>query len=153
MSWTLNDYKPEPLKDDAGFEAFGGKYDVTVAEVKFDHVEAGERDGEAYEAYDRMKLVMEVSNAYKTEHSVNLGRKLFRSVNIDSPEAVKKLLNITASVNVVFTSKEELERNCKGLVGKNLSVSCWKDKSGRQAFQFIKPGEPIAKGNTGNVPF
>ena len=84
MEFSLGNYKPEAVKDN-DFEMMKGKGHICkVNYSRIEEVEAGERDGEAYEAYSRLKYELEVvSEQYK-------GRRVWKSVNLDSTRETGK---------------------------------------------------------------
>jgi hypothetical protein len=152
MDFDLSGFKPEPLSEDSDFKPFSGKYDVVVDEAIKEDMPAGERDGEPYEAYTRIKVKMTTIKAYKPADSVNIGRSLFRSFNVSNLESVKKMASVYASVGIEFVNEAQLNENYTKIVGKTLSVSCWVGKEDkRQAFKFIR-SDAVNVG-TENTPF
>ena len=111
MEFDLAGYKPEAVKDNE-FEMMKGKGHICkVNSSKIEEVPAGERDGEAYEPYTRLKYELEVvSDKYK-------GRRVWKSVNLDSKQRtgkkektpIEKLADTFFTIGLEFSDLKTLE--------------------------------------------
>ena len=110
MEFDLAGYKPEAVKDN-DFEMMKGKGHICkVNYSRIEEVPAGERDGESYEPYTRLKYELEVvSEMYK-------GRRVWKSVNLDSTmesgkknkTPIQKLADTFFTLGLEFSNLETL---------------------------------------------
>lgn len=123
--FDLSGYKPEAVKDN-DFEMMKGKGHICkVNSSIIEDVEAGNRDGEPYEAYTRLKYELEViSEKYRT-------RRAWKSINLDSEmrtgkaqkTPTEKLADIFFTVGLEFGDRASLEAANERFAEMNLMVS------------------------------
>ena len=111
MDFDLRDYKPEVVTDNE-FEMMKGKGHICkVNSSVVEDVEAGERDGEPYDAYTRLKYELEVvSEKYR-------GRRVWKSYNLDSQlrtgkkekTPIEKLADVFFTLGLEFNDLETLQ--------------------------------------------
>jgi hypothetical protein len=160
--FNLEGYKPE-LISESDFEPINGK--GFTANVNSSIIELLEpKNGKDFEPYTRLKYELEIYGASQGKEQF-IGRKLWKSFNLDSKDADKKgktPLNVLADVFFTvgvgtFKNMAELEAVNEKFVNKSVSVSAWawEDKE-KKSVQMHKITGEAKEGNvvTGGVtPF
>jgi len=168
----IKDYRPEKITDGGGFEVIKARdLKCRVSSSMIEDIDGGisERDGEAYEAYTRLKYELEVvEGPYK-------GRRLWRSFNLSSTKLdkngkapVHKLLDIFFTAGIEDASigsddpiqyVQDIRIMNEQFASKILKVSAWGFKPAdsdeeRQVHKItgVFEGEE-AQVETGGAPF